>query len=102
MDTGLHHGMACALSLGPTFDILRQRGIADLNILAEAFDSEPDSFSNTLSEFLHELGAPSRLKASRNMNWEERIMGTDMIDFQRNFNRELSNKEVKWIISSIQ
>ncbi|MEA3559284.1 MAG: iron-containing alcohol dehydrogenase [Candidatus Thermoplasmatota archaeon] len=102
MDTGLHHGMACALSLGPTYDLLRKKGIDDLEMIAEAFDSEPDTFSDDLTEFLVELNAPSRLEVVREKDWAERIMGTELENFRKNFKKELSSEDVKGIIGSMQ
>ncbi len=101
-DTDLPHGMACALSIGPTFDLLMEKNVEDIQKISEAFDSTPSSFTKDLKEFMRSVEAPTTLEEAGFKGGSERIMGTDMRGFQANFTIRLRNDEVKKIIQNIR
>jgi alcohol dehydrogenase len=101
VDTGLPHGMACALTLGPTFDMLVEKKAAGMNKLAEAFDTTVDSFTRDLNDLIASLKAPVSLKEAGFRGGTERIMATNMKGFQTNFVVIVKNSDVKRIIDRI-
>lgn len=101
MDTGLHHGSACALSLGPTYDLLRKKGVNGLNELAVAFGSHPDELSKDLKDWLGEMGAPTELGRIQDKDWTTRIMNTEFSNFQSNFTVDIDDDDVIGLIRSM-
>ena len=100
-DTGLPHGIAVAITLGPTFDLLHSRGVEGLNSLAEAFGTVPDSFRNEMEELLTTLKVPRTFTEAGFGGGVERIISTDLSPLMKNMPVELSMKEVESIIESV-
>ncbi|MFO8051514.1 MAG: phosphonoacetaldehyde reductase [Thermoplasmatota archaeon] len=101
MDTGLDHGKACALSLGPTFDLLWEKGERDIKKLSEAFGSTPDTLSEDIKELIEQLDAPHGLAQVERKDWIERIMETEYTGFRKNFRVDLTEDDVSSIIESM-
>jgi alcohol dehydrogenase len=100
-DTDLSHGMACALSLGPTFDILVEKEVHGMSDLARAFGSSVSEFKEDLKELMRATGAPTSLEEIGFKGGAERIMSTDMRGFQANFTVRIRKDDVKRIIENI-
>jgi alcohol dehydrogenase len=100
LDTGLPHGTACALTLGATFDRLREKGAKGLDEIAEAFGSSPGSFKDDLSALMHRLGAPSSISATGFKGGSERVLSTEMKGFLSNSCIPLDREDVLIILES--
>jgi alcohol dehydrogenase class IV len=98
VDTGLPHGMACALSLGPTFDLLVEKGVQGMDELAGSFGSTIDSFREDLIEFMSGMDVPTDLDQIGFMGGPERIMSTKMDGFRRNFTINIDDGDIERII----
>ncbi len=100
-DTGLTHGLACSMSLGPTFDRLVERGAEGLEELASSFGSTVDTFSVDLSSFMRDLSAPTTLKEAGFSSGPERILGTDLEANKANMSVVFTDEDLEKIIASI-
>ncbi len=100
-DTGLTHGLACSMSLGPTFDRLAERGAEGLEGLASSFGSTVDSFSGDLSSFMRDLSAPTTLKEVGFSSGPGRILGTDLEANKANMSVAFTDEDLEKIITSI-
>ncbi len=100
-DSGLPHGMAVALSLGPAFELLRKKGFEGLRPLAEAFGSNTRNFRKDLESFMRSIGSPTTLEEAGFTGGEKRIMDTDMTALLRNFPVSLDEGDLEWIIRAI-
>jgi len=101
VDTGLPHGMACALSLGPTFELLVEKGADGMEELAECFGSSQDSFREDLIEMMRSMNVPTDLDAIGFKGGAERIMSTNISGFQRNFTLDINSDDVRRIIEDM-
>jgi len=101
MDTGLPHGMACALTLGPTFDLLLERGHQDLDQLAGSFSSTSRSFSKDLMDMMRELGVPEDLRGAGYTSGVDRILRTEMGGLLSNFPLDLKREDIRGILEKI-
>ena len=102
MDSGLPHGMACALSLPETFRILAERNVPGMDDLACAFGSSPENLPADLKKLMTDLGAPTRLSEAEFHGGIERIVETDLSVLQRNLSIELGDEDVSRIIRSME
>ena len=102
VDTGLPHGMACALSLGPTFDLLRERKVDGLSDLSEAFGSTLSTFREDLSSFMKAIEAPTTLSQVGFKGGVKRILATDMENFKVNFTKRMDDADVERIVGSME
>ncbi len=100
-DTGLPHGMAVAMTLGPVYDILRSRGVKGLDRLAAAMGLDQGSFSEGLKELLGTLKVPSTLSEAGFSGGSERVMSTDLTPLMKNLPVVLSSDDVEYIVRSI-
>ncbi|MGA1873127.1 MAG: iron-containing alcohol dehydrogenase family protein [Thermoplasmatota archaeon] len=101
-DTGLPHGMACALSLGPTFDLLAERGVEGMDRLAESFGSSIGTFRVDLLSMMDGMDVPTSLGSIGFEGGPGRIMSTNIAGFQSNFTIELSDRDVESIINGME
>ena len=102
MDTGLPHGLACAMSLPETFDILVEKKAHGMEDLAEAFGSEIRSLSSDLRQFLISLDSPTNVKEGKLHVSKERILDTDLDVLKKNLCIEITDSDVSRIIDSIE
>ncbi len=100
-DTGLPHGMAVAMTLGPTYDILRSRGVKGLDRLAAAMGLDHSSFSDGLKDLLDSLKVPSSLSEAGFSGGLERVMSTDLTPLMKNLPVVLSSEDVECIVRSV-
>ncbi len=84
LDTGLPHGTACALTLGATYEVLREKGAQGLEELAEAFGSSPGSFKEDIAVLMHRLGAPTSISGTGFNGGSVRVLSTEMQGFLSN------------------
>ncbi|MGA1822840.1 MAG: iron-containing alcohol dehydrogenase family protein [Thermoplasmatota archaeon] len=102
MDSGLPHGMACALSLPETFRILAEREVAGMEELARAFGSTPSDLPDDLRQLMLDLGAPTRLSEAGFRGGLKRIVGTDLSVLQRNLPAALDDEDISRIVRSME
>ncbi|MBN1389254.1 MAG: phosphonoacetaldehyde reductase [Candidatus Thermoplasmatota archaeon] len=100
-DTGLPHGMACALTLGPMFELLVEKEVQDMEELAEGFGSTISTFREDLVSFMKGLNVPTTLSGIGFTGGEQRIMAAGMGNFIRNFTVEVSENDVMRIVRDI-
>jgi hypothetical protein len=93
--------MACALSLGPTFELLVDKGAHGMDELAESFGSTIGTFREDLLHFMKSMEVPTDLDQIGFNGGAERIMLTNMEGFRRNFTMDISDEDVKRIIHDI-
>lgn len=100
-DTGLPHGMACALTLGPTFDLLVERNVDGMEELAESFGSTTDSFKEDLSSLMTGLNVPTSLSEIGFRREAKNVIESCLGNFLHNFTVEISGDDVLRIIGGI-
>ncbi|MGA1849050.1 MAG: iron-containing alcohol dehydrogenase family protein [Thermoplasmatota archaeon] len=101
VDTGLPHGMACALSLGPTFDLLVEKGAEGMDELAGSFGSTRETFREDLLSFMRSMDIPTDLDRIGFKGGPDRIMETNMGGLRKNFTFDITDEEIIRIILSI-
>jgi alcohol dehydrogenase class IV len=100
-DTGLPHGMAVALTLGPVFELLVEKDMDGLDRLAGSLGTDPASFTERMLDLLSSLGAPTNLKEAGFSGGVERIMSTDLSPLMKNMPVDITPGEVEEIIRKI-
>ncbi|MBN1538898.1 MAG: iron-containing alcohol dehydrogenase [Candidatus Thermoplasmatota archaeon] len=100
-DTGLPHGMACALTLGPTFDLLVGRDVDGMGELASSFGSTEGSFREDLLSFMTALNVPTRLSQIGFTGGAQRVIASGLGNFLHNFTIEVTEDDVMRIIDMI-
>ncbi len=94
LDTGLPHGTACALTLGATFERLREKGAQGLEEIAEVFGSTPGSFKGDLAVIMNRMGAPNSISGTGFKGGSERVLSTEMGGFLSNSCIALDREDV--------
>ena len=97
-DTGLPHGLAVALTLGPTFDRIREKGFKGLEPLAVAFGTDQERFKDELQDLMRAVGAPISLSDIGYKGGMDRIMSTDMSSLMKNMPVDLDDDDLRGII----
>ncbi len=100
-DSGLTHGLACSLSLGPTFDRLVKRGAVGLEELASSFGFKKETFSDGLRSFMKDLSAPTNLKEAGYASGVERILDTDLKANKENMPVRFTDEDIQAIVKAI-
>lgn len=100
-DTGLPHGIAVAITLGPTFDLLHSRNVQGLDRLAEAFGSDTFSFSDDMLDLLSALKVPKTFPEAGFEGGLQRIMSTDLTPLMKNMPIGLSEADMESIVKSV-
>ncbi|MCK5774100.1 MAG: iron-containing alcohol dehydrogenase [Thermoplasmata archaeon] len=100
-DTGLTHGLACSMTLGPTFDRLIERGAKGLDDLASSFGLTKETFSDGLRSFMKDLSAPTTLKEAGFSSGMKRILGTDLEANKGNMPVRFTDEDIQAIVKAI-
>jgi alcohol dehydrogenase len=100
-DSDLPHGMAVALTLGPTFDMLKKKGFEGLSPLASALGTDVRGFSDELRSLMESVGAPTRLSQIGFQGGVDRIISTDMSPLMRNMPVQFDEEDVRSIIEDV-
>jgi alcohol dehydrogenase len=100
-DTGLPHGIAVAITIGPAFDLLQSVGVEGLDRLAKAFGSDVSSFSHDLKKLLSDLNVPKTFQEAGFRGGLDRIMSTDLTPLMKNMPASLSEEEIESILESV-
>jgi len=93
-DTGLSHGMACAISLPGSFEVIRRKEPHLAAKLAEAFGSDAQSLSRDLKGLLGRVGAPTSLEGIGFKGGLARLLETDAVLLRRSLPFEVTDEDL--------
>lgn len=97
-DSGLPHGIAVALTLGATFELLVEKNSPGMEDLAGALGTDVSGFRDELDRMLVSVNVPYRISESGFNGGIERILSTDMSSLMRNMPVKIDEKDLESII----
>jgi alcohol dehydrogenase class IV len=100
-DTGLPHGMACALSLPGTYRIVAERRPDLAGPLAYAFGCGPKELPLHLKQMMERLGVPTSLEGLGFDGGYDRIARTPLSGFVQNMSIQLTDADMGAIYRSM-